>query len=163
MRLIFFMIFLLSNISSNAQCSELSILRETYVSSQSDMKSCKELDNLTKNCIPKLAPVEFSYNIISHLMECNFIFNPFVKYATFTESTQQLDSIICLNPNYIEIRFLRYLVQLNSPTFLGYNTNLDNDYKLIISSVYSQNEDLKNFILPILNNLDNARTSNTSK
>ncbi|MBL6875124.1 MAG: hypothetical protein ISR02_06575, partial [Flavobacteriales bacterium] len=78
-------------------------------------------------------------------------------------STKQLDSIIYLNPNYIEIRFLRYLVQLNSPTFLGYNTNLDTDYKLIISSVYSQNEDLKNFILPILNNLDNARTSNTSK
>lgn len=123
MRLIFVMILLLSNISSNAQCSTLSILRETYVSSQSDMKSCKELDNLTKNCIPKLASVEFSYNIISHLMECNFIFNPFVKYATFTESTQQLDSMIYLNPQYTEIRFLRYLVQLNCPRFLGYQTN----------------------------------------
>jgi hypothetical protein len=163
MRLIFVMILLLSNILSNAQCSELSILRETYVSSQSDIKSCKELDDLTKNCSPKLAPVEFSYNIISHLMECNFILNPLLKYTIFKDSTQQLDSVIRFNPKYIEIRFLRYLVQLNSPTLLGYNTNLDNDYKFIIDNIYSENEDLRNFILPILNNLDNARTSNTSK
>ena len=163
MRLFFVMILLLSNILSNAQCSELSILRETYVSSQSDMKSCKELDSLTKNCSPKLAPVEFSYNIISHLMECNFILNPFDKYKIFKNSTQQLDSIICVNPQYIEIRFLRYLVQLNSTSFLGYNTNLDNDYKFIIDNIYSENEDLKNFILPIFNNLNNARASNTSK
>ena len=163
MRIYFIIIFLFSILLSNAQCSDLTKLRETYILSQNEIKSCKELHNLSKNCNPKLEPVEFSYNIISHLMECNFILNPFIKYKIFKESTKQLDSIICLNPNYIEIRFLRYLVQLNSPTFLGYNTNLDNDYKLIISSVYSQNEDLRNFILPILNNLDNARTSNTSK
>ena len=163
MRLIFVMILLLSNILSNAQCSELSIIRETYVSSQSDMKSCKELDNLTKNCSPKLAPVEFSYNIISHLMQCNFIFNPFVKYTTFTKSTQQLDSMIYLNPQYTEIRFLRYLVQLNCPRFLGYRTNLENDYKFIMSKIKSEDEDLKDFILPIINNLDDARASNISK
>ena len=163
MRLIFVMILLLSNILSNAQCSELSILREAYVSSQSDMKSCKELDDLTKNCSPKLAPVEFSYNIISHLMQCNFIFNPFVKYTRFTESTQQLDSMIYLNPQYTEIRFLRYLVQLNCPRFLGYRTNLENDYKFIMSSIKSVDENLKNFILPIINNLDNARASSTGK
>jgi hypothetical protein len=163
MRLIFVMILLLSNILSNAQCSELSILREAYVSSQSDMKSCKELDDLTKNCSPKLAPVEFSYNIISHLMQCNFIFNPFVKYTTFTKSTQQLDSMIYLNPQYTEIRFLRYLVQLNCPRFLGYRTNLENDYKIIMSSIKSVDEGLKNFILPIINNLDNVRASSIGK
>ena len=163
MKITFVIICLFSILFSNAQCSDLNELRLKYLASQNDMKSCKELDNLTKNCIPKLAPVEFSYNIISHLMECNFIFNPFVKYATFTESTQQLDSMIYLNPQYTEIRFLRYLVQLNCPRFLGYHTNLENDYKFIMSRINSEDEDLKNFILPIINNLDNARASNTSK
>ena len=163
MRIYFIIICLFSILLSNAQCSDLTKLRETYILSQNEIKSCKELHNLSKNCNPKLEPVEFSYNIISHLMECNFIFNPFVKYTTFTESTQQLDSMIYLNPQYTEIRFLRYLVQLNSPTFLGYNTNLDNDYEFIIDNVYSENGDLRNFILPILNNLDNARASSTGK
>jgi hypothetical protein len=163
MRIIFVIIFLFSILLSNAQCSDLTKLREAYILSQNDIKSCKELHNLSKNCNPKLDPVEFSYNITSHLMECHFILNPFLKYTIFKNSTQQLDSLICLNPQYIEMRFLRYLVQLNSPTLLGYNTNLYNDYKFIIDNIYSENEDLRNFILPILNNLDNARTSNISK
>jgi hypothetical protein len=163
MRIIFVIIFLFSILLSNAQCSDLTKLREAYILSQNDIKSCKELHNLSKNCNPKLDPVEFSYNITSHLMECHFILNPFLKYTIFKNSTQQLDSLICLNPQYIEMCFLRYLVQLNSPTLLGYNTNLYNDYKFIIDNIYSENEDLRNFILPILNNLDNARTSNISK
>ena len=163
MRIFFVIIFLFFILLSNAQCSDLTKLREAYILSQNDIKSCKELYNLSKNCNPILDPVEFSYNIKSHLMECNFILNPFRKYTIFKNSTQQLDSLIRLNPQYIEMRFLRYLVQLNSPKILGYNTNLHNDYKFIIDNIYSENEDLRNFILPILNNLDNERTSNTSK
>ena len=163
MRITFVFICLFSILLSNAQCSHITKLREIYILSQNDIKSCKELYNLTKNCNPRLDPVEFSYNLTSHLMKCNFILNPFLKYTIFKDSTQQLDSMICLNPQHTEIRFLRYLIQLNSPALLGYRTNLDDDYKLIMSSIYSENEDLKNFILPILNNLDYARTSNTSK
>ena len=96
-------------------------------------------------------------------MECNFIINPFIKYKIFKESIQQLDSIIYFNPKSIEIRFLRYLVQLNTPAFLGYNTNLDVDYTFITHNISYENEDLRNFILPILKNLNNGRESNTSK
>ena len=163
MRIYFVIIFLFSILSSNAQCSDLTKLRETYILSQNEIKSCKELHNLSKNCNPKLEPVEFSYNIISHLMECNFILNPLIKYKIFKESTQQLDGMIHLNPQHTEIRFLRYLVQLNCPRFLGYHTNLENDYKFIMSKINSEDEDLKNFILPIINNLDDARASNISK
>jgi len=163
MRINFIIIFLFAFLFSNSQCSDFSELREKYIASKNDIKSCKKLHDLTKNCDPKLDPVEFSYNIISHLMECNFILNPFLKYKIFKDSSQELDSIICLNPQYIEIRFLRYLTQLNSPVFLGYNTNLDNDYKFIMHNIYSENKDLKNFILPILNNLNNERASNTRK
>ena len=163
MRITLIVIFLFSILLSNAQCSDLTKLRETYILSQNEIKSCKELHNLSKNCNPKLDPVEFSYNIISHLMECNFILNPFIKYKIFKESTQQLDRMIYLNPQYTEIRFLRYLVQLNCPRFLGYRTNLENDYKFIMSKINSEDEDLKNFILPIINNLDDARASNISK
>ena len=163
MRIYFVIIFFFSILLSNAQCSDLTKLRETYILSQNEIKSCKELHNLSKNCNPKLDPVEFSYNIISHLMECNFILNPFIKYKIFKESTQQLDRMIYLNPQYTEIRFLRYLVQLNCPRFLGYRTNLENDYKFIMSSINSADEDLKNFILPIINNLNNERASSTGK
>ena len=163
MRIIYLFICLFSILLSKAQCSDLTKLRETYMLSQNDVKNCKQLHDLSKDCNSDLYPVEFSYNIISNLMECNFIINPFIKYKKFKESTQQLDSIIYLNPKYIEIRFLRYLVQLNSPVFLGYRTNLDNDYKLIMSNIKYENESLISFILPVINNLNDERASNTSK
>lgn len=162
MRIICTIICFFSVVYSNAQCSDINELREIYIQSHNDLKSCNKLHELTKNCSLKFEPVAFSYNIISNLMKCNFILNPFLKYKIFKNSTQHLDSVIYLNPKHIEIRFLRYLVQLNSPRILSYNANLDNDYKFIIQKVYTENEDLKDFILTILNNLNNERGGNIS-
>ena len=151
MRLFFILFCLLPAFSSNAQCSDLIKLREEYVLSQNNLESCIRLNNLSKYCNAKLEPVKYSYNIISNLMQCNFILNPFSKYKIFKNSTQKLDSLILLNPKHTEIRFLRYLVQLNCPKFLLCDTNIDGDYKLIMSNIQSEPKDLQNFIYTIIN------------
>jgi hypothetical protein len=84
-------------------------------------------------------------------MQCNFILNPFSKYKIFKNSTQKLDSLILLNPKHTEIRFLRYLVQLNCPKFLLYDAHIDGDYNLIMSNIQSEPKDLQNFIYTIIN------------
>ena len=152
MRFIFIFFCLLLAFSSNAQCSDLIKLREEYMLSQNNLESCIRLNNLSKYCNPKLEPVKYSYNIISNLMQCNFIINPFRKYKIFKNSTQKLDSLILLNPKHTEIRFLRYLVQLNCPKFLLYDAHIDGDYKLIMSNIQSEPKDLQNFISTIINN-----------
>ena len=151
MRLFFILFCLLSAFSSNAQCSDLIKLREEYMLSQNNLESCIRLNNLSKYCNPKLEPVKYSYNVISNLMQCNFILNPFSKYKIFKNSTQELDSLILLNPKHTEIRFLRYLVQLNCPKFLLYDAHIDGDYKLIMSNIQSEPKDLQNFIYTIIN------------
>ena len=151
MRLIVILFCLLPAFSSNAQCSDLIKLRKEYMLSQYNLESCIRLNNLSKYCNPKLEPVKYSYNIISNLMQCNFIINPFSKYKIFKNSTQKLDSLILLNPKHTEIRFLRYLVQLNCPKFLLYDAHIDGDYKLIMSNIQSEPKDLQNFIYTIIN------------
>lgn len=151
MRLIVILFCLLPAFSSNAQCSDLIKLRKEYMLSQYNLESCIRLNNLSKYCNPKLEPVKYSYNVISDLMQCNFILNPFSKYKIFKNSTQQLDSLILLNPKHTEIRFLRYLVQLNCPKFLLYDAHIDGDYKLIMSNIQSEPKDLQNFIYTIIN------------
>ena len=152
MRLIVILFFLFHDFSIKAQCSDLITLREEYMLSQNNLENCIRLNNLSKYCNPKLEPVKYSYNIMSNLMQCNFTLNPFSKYKIFKDSTQKLDSLILLNPKLTEIRFLRYLVQLNCPKFLLYNTHIDADYKLIISNIQSEHKDLQNFISSIINN-----------
>ena len=151
MRVIFIFIFLISSFLINAQCSDLIKLRDIYMLSQSDIQSCIRLNNLTKSCDSKLEPIQYSYNIISDLMLCNFTLNPYTKYKIFKNSTQKLDSLILLNPKHTEIRFLRYLVQLNCPKFLLYDAHIDGDYKLIMSNIQSEPKDLQNFISTIIN------------
>ena len=73
------------------------------------------------------------------------------KYKIFKNSTQKLDSLILLNPKHTEIRFLRYLVQLNCPKFLLYDAHIDGDYNLIMSNIQSEPKDLQNFIYTIIN------------
>ena len=163
MRVVFIFIFLLSIFSINAQCSDLNKLREIYMLSHSNMQSCIRLNNLSQNCNSELEPVKYSYNIISNLMMCNFTLNPFAKYKLFKNSTQKLDSMILLNPEYTEIRLLRYLVQLNCPKFLAYHTNIDEDYNFIMSNKKDENEDLQNFIYTIVNNINYERSSHISK
>ena len=152
MRLIVISFCLFAAFSSAAQCSDIIKLREEYMLSQDNFESCIKLHNLSKYCNPKLEPVKYSYNIISNLMKCNFILNPFNKYKIFKNSTQKLDSLILLNPQYTEIRLLRYLVQLNCPKFLLYDAHIDDDYKLIMSNVSSEPKDLQHFISTIINN-----------
>lgn len=163
MRLVYIFIFLFCYFSINAQCSDLNKLRERYMLSYNDIQSCIRLKNLCKNCDSELEPVKYSYNIIANLMECNFTLNPFTKYKLFKNSTQKLDSLILLNPQYTEIRLLRYLTQLNAPKFLAYHTNIDEDYNFIMSNIKSENEDLQNFIYTIINNIDHERAGNISK
>jgi hypothetical protein len=151
MRLFFIFFCLIPAFSINAKCSDLIKLREEYMLSQNNLESCIRLNNLSKYCNPKLEPVKYSYNIISNLMQCNFILNPFSKYKIFKNSTHKLDSLILLNPKHTEIRFLRYLVQLNCPKFLLYDAHIDGDYKLIMSNIQSEPKDLQNFIYTIIN------------
>ena len=151
MRFLFILFCLFPAFSSNAQCRDLIKLREEYMLSQNNLESCIRLNNLSKYCNPKLEPVKYSYNIISNIMQCNFILNPFSKYKIFKNSTQELDSLILLNPKHTEIRFLRYLVQLKCPKFLLYDAHIDGDYKLIMSNIQSEPKDLQNFIHTIIN------------
>ena len=152
MRLVFIFFCLFSTFSSNAQCSDIIKLREEYILSQNNLESCIKLNNLSKYCNSKLEPVKYSYNIISNIMKCNFILNPLSKYKIFKNSTQKLDSLIILNPQHTEIRFLRYLVQLNCPKFLLYDTHIDSDYKLIMNNIQSETVDLQNFISKLIDN-----------
>lgn len=151
MRFFFILFCLLTAFASKAKCSDLIKLRQEYMLSQNNLESCIRLNNLSKYCNPKLEPVKYSYNIISDLMRCNFILNPFSKYKIFKNSTQKLDSLILLNPKHTEIRFLRYLVQLNCPKFLLYDAHIDVDYKLIMSNIQSEPKDLQNFIYTLIN------------
>ena len=66
-------------------------------------------------------------------------------------------------PNDIELRFLRFCVQNDTPEIINYKKNIKQDSQLINDNISKSCQELQQFILPIFKTLNNGRTSYTSR
>ena len=86
------------------------------------------------------------------LLQSKFSENIIQKFNCFEKGKQIIEQAIKNDPDNIEIIFLRYLNQINSPWFLNYKQNISEDYELLISNVNFINDPyLKNIINKALN------------
>ena len=79
--------------------------------------------------------------------------NPVKKWRYFYKGKDMLENAINKYPNNLELRFLRYCVQLNVPDFLAYKSHLESDKEIITNQIDEQTESLQLFIKPILKTL----------
>ena len=87
------------------------------------------------------------YKAMSKVFMAKNGWNPYKKYTSFKEGTDLLDESVKRDQNNVELRFLRYTVQCNAPSFLGYSENIEADKKFIISNWPDISDmDLKNRI-----------------
>jgi hypothetical protein len=64
----------------------------------------------------------------------NHVFNPINKLKTFKEGKINIEKAIKLDPDNVELRFIRLSIQKNAPSFLGYNSNINSDKEFIKSN-----------------------------
>ena len=93
----------------------------------------------------------YAYSGANSLLYCKTIDNVFEKFSYFEKGKNIIEKAIDKEPNNIEIKFLRYINQLNTPWFLNYRKNIKEDYKFIISNLdMIKSEKLKNQIITTL-------------
>ncbi len=56
---------------------------------------------------------------------------PWTKYSYFKDGTRLLEEAIAAVPKNAEFRYLRFIIQLNAPSFLEYNADLKSDLSII--------------------------------
>jgi hypothetical protein len=61
----------------------------------------------------------------------NHTINPFSKINTFNSGKKNIEQAIKVDPNNIELRYLRLSIQKNCPAFLGYTKNIEEDISFI--------------------------------
>jgi hypothetical protein len=81
---------------------------------------------------PGKTPIEMAYEGASRMVGAKHLFFPTDKLSTFRKGKVLIEEAVKKEPNSIEIRYLRYSIQLESPSFLSYRQNLSEDRKFLI-------------------------------
>ncbi|MFN5544333.1 MAG: hypothetical protein ACK49O_03840 [Bacteroidota bacterium] len=77
--------------------------------------------------------------------------NPWSKLNSFNQGKELLEKALTLQPEVIELVFLRFSIQSNSPTFLQYNQHLSKDKTFLLNNVASlKDKTLKDKIINYL-------------
>ncbi len=61
----------------------------------------------------------------------NHVFSPISKWNTFKKGKGNIEQAIKIEPDNVELRFIRLSIQKNIPSFLGYKSNIDEDIEFI--------------------------------
>lgn len=123
------LLFLLSPIVLFGQeYSDTEKLRALFSRASSSAASC---DSLLQLSLIKNSTQHSAYSAAALIIQAKHLTSPLSKWMSFKEGKKQLDSIISKENNNIEIRWIRYHIQTNTPSFLNYNQHLEEDRLLI--------------------------------
>ena len=64
---------------------------------------------------------------MSFMLKAKYAWLPNDKWEYFNKGKKFLESAISKDPNNIELKFMRFCIQNNTPSFLRYNKNLEAD------------------------------------
>jgi hypothetical protein len=77
--------------------------------------------------------------------------NPWSKLNSFNQGKELLEKALTLQPDVVELVFLRFSIQSNSPVFLQYNQHLSKDKTFLLNNVASlKDKTLKDKIINYL-------------
>ena len=153
MRITYIIISFFFLIICNAQTNNLNQVRKSYLESAKSEENINKLISTCEEYKSENDSIIYAYSTVGDLMLIKYKYNPFYKLKLFTEYSRKLDLIVKNNFTNIEIRFLRYCVQKQTPRFLGYNDNLELDYQFIIQNVDVQSKELQEYIGSTLKSL----------
>ncbi|MCU0444048.1 MAG: hypothetical protein MUE85_03965 [Microscillaceae bacterium] len=114
---------------------DIQIIREIYSQAAEREALTEKLYQYLKKQDLSNQPVLLAYLGAALALKAKNAFFPLVKLDFIQQAQTIFNQAIKLAPEDIEIRFLRLTIEINTPNFLGLNTNLKLDKALIINHI----------------------------
>jgi len=126
---------------------EIEDVRLLFHRAGSSQKVCVELIELLEPYNEKNNALFFGYKAGATMLMAKHSLNPFSKLTYFKKGKLMLENAIQFDQRNVELRFLRYTIQTNVPSFLNYSHNKENDKVFLLQSLNRVNDQmLKNII-----------------
>lgn len=126
---------LLFNSPIYAQNINLSVVRNLYQKAATEEYSCKKLIDELKQYSENNNPTLGAYKAAATIIMAKHLVNPIDKLSSFNQGKSLLEKCIKTDTKNIEMHYLRFTIQKNSPSFLGYTNSIDKDKTFLINSI----------------------------
>jgi len=90
--------------------------------------------------------LENAYLGALYMRSASFLRTPAEKSSVFKKGKSLLEEAISSHPQHAEMRLLRLMIQENSPPFLRYNNNINEDKQIVLQNFRRFDEALKQII-----------------
>ncbi|MGB1004555.1 MAG: hypothetical protein ACPGVC_10005 [Salibacteraceae bacterium] len=99
-----------------------------------------------------------AYKAVSHSAMAQYVFNPYTKYKIFFEGKDELEELIEKDPSCENI-FLRLVVQLKIPEFLGYSKDVEHDLNYLYTHLEKEQIPIqtKMFIVKTITDIESKK------
>src|SRR5690606_30905311 len=150
MNKIFPLLLFFISIIGNAQ--DLKTIRAKYLKAVESAEITTKIDGELANVNSSSRPVLIAYKGAVSTLKAKFSKSKSEKKEFFKQGVVLIESAVKAEPSNIEIRYIRLGVQENSPKFLGYHKNIEEDKDFILKnfamvSSKELGEVIKNFAL----------------
>jgi hypothetical protein len=85
-------------------------------------------------------PSILAYVVAVEMKQIEYVFNPATKFKIYIKNKNYLNDLIEENPEDVHLRYIRLLLQEETPSFLGYNKFIEED-KLFLRKKRSFGDD----------------------
>jgi hypothetical protein len=137
MKIFSLVILLFHSLCLFAAVPEINEVRLKFHNATSSEKACKDLISQLEPYNETNNPLLMGYKAGATMIMAKHVVNPFTKLSYFKKGKSMLEKAISVDAKNIELRFLRYTIQTNVPSFLGYKTNVSSDHLFLTRSVNS--------------------------
>lgn len=120
--------------------SDMNEVRTNFNLAVQDKNICKKMMEKLEQYYEK-SSVYLAYLGGYQTIWANHVFNPLSKLATFKKGKNNIELAISKEPENVEIRYIRFSVQKNAPSFLGYNSHLKEDKDFLVKNKKNINSD----------------------
>lgn len=128
------------------QNGNLDTIRNAFKTANTSQENAEKFKEIVKNGSELTPALKKAYLGASTILLSRYEDGIMSKYSAFKKGKNEIEAAFKLNPNNIEIRLVRLIIQHEVPAFLNYNDALENDKKYIFTHFSSANNKLQNFI-----------------
>lgn len=140
------------------QTLDLTKVRALYHTAPDIEQDAIQLNSLMLHVDTTKDPVLICYKGANEMIQAKYSFNPITKLNKVNKGRSLIQQAFKRDTLNLEIRFIRYSIQSNLPTFLGYHQELGADKKFLLDNTKThQDADLKKIILNYLSTQPNIK------